>query len=149
METLSRLEFRSIFEVGCGSGRITRLVHQRWPGVQYTAIDLSLDRLMSARARAPRVEFIHSMVQSFRPHRTWDLVLAVEVLMHIPASDIASVIDRLFTFARRNVVTLDWAVPIDRPIAPWNDLHDYAELYGKRLLSVEQVGLQAIYVGAP
>lgn len=152
LATLDGLEFKSVLEVGCGFGRITRLVSERWPEASYTAIDLSAERLASAQRKAPNVEFIQTTIQGYKTRRKWDLVLAVETLMHVPGGEVEQVIERLLAMTRKHLVTLDWAVPLPAgtAIAPWNECHDYAGLYGERLRSVEQVGpLQAVYVVEP
>lgn len=144
---LEGLEFRSVLEVGCGWGRITELVHERWPDAEYTAIDLSRDRLMSAQRKAPGVTFVRSTVQGYGPARRYDLVLAVEILMHVVPSEIEAVIARLLSFSSRHVVSLDWAVPISGEVSPWNFCHPYGELYGSHLVSVHPAGpLQAIFL---
>jgi trans-aconitate methyltransferase len=143
---LERLEFTSVLEVGCGFGRITELVARRFPGVPITALDLSVDQLARARARVPDAEFVRSVFQGWRTQRRWDLVLAVEVLMHTPPADVAAVSAKLRRLSSRHVVTVDWTVelPKNKAIAPWNFRHDYAALLGPDAL-VETVGLQGIH----
>jgi cyclopropane fatty-acyl-phospholipid synthase-like methyltransferase len=144
---LEGLDFRSILEVGCGFGRITKLVSERWPDATYTAIDLSPERLESAARKAPGVEFVEATVQGYKTRRKWDLVLAVEMLMHVPEDEVAAVVERLCGLSRRWVVSLDWSEPIAGEIAPWNALFDYPALYGERLVRAERVGpLQSLYV---
>ena len=146
--TLERLDFDSILEFGCGWGRITKLVHDRWPDIPYRAVDLSEERLRSAALRARDVEFQRSTIAEYDGVGA-DLVLSVEVLMHQRPEDIAAATRKLIDLAKRYVVTLDWTEPIDRPAASHNFRHDYAALYGDRLLSVERIGLQSIFVATP
>jgi trans-aconitate methyltransferase len=147
MAVLERLEFRSVLEVGCGWGRITKIVRKRWPAIPYTAIDISPERLASASRKAPDVEFVESSIADYRPGRQWDLVLAVETLMHVPPDEIAAAVDRLHRLARRHIVSLDWTADLgSKPIAAHNWRHDYAELYGSVLVRTEPVGLQSIHV---
>lgn len=150
MSVLSGLEFGSVLEVGCGWGRITRLVAERWPDGPYVAIDLSRDRLMSAKRKAPGVLYKQAGLLEYEPPMLarFDLVLAVEVLMHVPPPGIAAAVDRLCELSARYVVSVDWAVPLaaGKVIAPWNALYDYPALYGSRLVSVTQTDRQAVFV---
>ena len=45
---------RSIYDLGCGPGNITRLLAERWPDARVTGIDSSADMLAKARQEAPR-----------------------------------------------------------------------------------------------
>src|SRR5262245_19088469 len=45
----SQLPMHDILELGCGSGRITKLLAEFYPAARITALDLSPDRLDAAR----------------------------------------------------------------------------------------------------
>src|SRR5688572_4487003 len=47
---------RSIYDLGCGPGTVTRLLAERWPEAAVTGIDSSADMLAKARQEAPRAE---------------------------------------------------------------------------------------------
>ncbi len=147
--TLETLEFASILEVGCGWGRITKLVHERWPDVPYTATDLSVDRIKAAAKHIKGVKFEAESISDLDSRRRYDLVLGVETLMHVPPSLISESIEKLCRLSRRYVVNLDWNTRLSQVIAAHNFIHDYRKLYGERLVSEEQIGLQAIYVAKP
>lgn len=131
-ELLNGLTFDSVLEVGCGDGRVTALVQRHRPA-SYLAIDLSPHRIATASKRVPGVEFEVSSLEDFEPSgRRWDLVIAAEVLMHIPTADIAGATNKLAYMSNRHVVTVDWAegTPTpDRPKTDWCFLHDYPALY--------------------
>jgi hypothetical protein len=147
MALLEVRDFASILEVGCGWGRITKLVHDRWPDKPYHAIDLSGEAIASARRKVTGVTFDETTIQDFEADRTWDLVLAVEALMHVKPDEIEAVIAKLLALSTRCVVSLDWSASLgNAPIAPWNFRHDYEAMYGERLVKTEPIGLQSIYV---
>lgn len=154
IEVLDSLEFNSILEIGCGFGRITKLLAERYPHATIDAIDISEDRLKSARNKVPEnknVNFYQTTIQEFnRPRNNlqkWDLVISVECLMHIPPVDISNVIEKMFQLSNGHIVTLDWSVPLNEgtPIAEHNRLHDYSYYFGDHLSWTEQIGLQSIY----
>lgn len=139
LKVLAPLEYDSVLEVGCGFGRITRLL-----GNNVTAIDPSADQLSAARAVAPGCELIQSSIQAFETDRRWDLVLAVEVLMHIRPEDMPAVADKMRSLARRQIVTLDWTDPVERPTAPHNFRHHYPSLFGEPA-EVVRLGAQSLF----
>jgi trans-aconitate methyltransferase len=145
LDVLDGLSFRSILEVGCGFGRVTRLVAERWPDVPITALDLSTEQLASLQSAVPRVQTVESTIQGFTSRRKWDLVLAVEVLMHVPPDQIEKVVGKLRRLARTNLVSVDWAVPYGdtRELGGTDFCHDYAALYGDA--DVVELGAQRLY----
>jgi trans-aconitate methyltransferase len=143
---LDALTFDTVLEVGSGFGRITRLIAERWPDARITALDLSSEQLASLQAAVPTVRVIESTIQSFRPgRRHWDLVLAVEVLMHIPPDEIEKIVGKLRKLATSDLVSVDWAVPYGetRQMGDSDFCHDYAALYGDA--EVVELGAQRLY----
>src|SRR4030095_8855226 len=47
---------RSIYDLGCGPGNITRMLAERWPDARVVGIDSSAAMLAKARKEAPRAE---------------------------------------------------------------------------------------------
>ena len=117
----------SVLEVGCGFGRITQIIS---PHVgRYVAIDVSQHQIAAAEAKTVNVEYHQVALQDFRSDESFDLVLAVEVLMHIPPTQIVDAINRLCGLSSRYVLICDWAFPIERHVAEHNWLHPYADLF--------------------
>src|SRR5438105_4180228 len=61
---------RTIVDLGCGAGNVTRLLGERWPQARVVGIDSSRSMLESARAATkddPRFEWIEADVASWRP----------------------------------------------------------------------------------
>lgn len=110
VDRLDGLEFGSVLEVGCGFGRITELVAGRYRDAAYTAVDVSPDMLASAAQKVPRARFIESSILDLDAEgATWDLVLAVEVLMHVPPDEIVATVEKLCSLAAKYLVTVDYA----------------------------------------
>lgn len=141
LDVLAGLEFDSVLEVGCGLGRITAMLQTD----DLTAIDIGADQVAVTRDRVPTARVEQARIQDYEPDRQWDLVLASEVLMHIPPADIQAVCDKLQRLSLRWVVTVDWTEPITRRVLPHNWLHDYRSLFGK-VETVVPIGLQSIFV---
>ena len=132
---LTRLDYDSVIEVGCGFGRITQLVRPH--AVWYTAIDVSPDQIRAASQRVPDVSYTCTSIEDFQADgRQWDLVLAVEVLMHVPPESITEVTQKLLSLSSRHVVTVDWVGLGD--LASHNWVHDYRALFSD--CHVEPIG---------
>ena len=150
-DALRSLQFASVLEVGCGFGRIGAIVADVASDAKYTGIDLSPTLLASAAARLPDGTFRETTLDDYRPvARTWDLVLAVEVLMHVLPVDMPTTIRKLLRLSKRYVLTVDWTEPVPKPAAH-NFRHDYGALWADALaptdrLSRRRVGLQTLYL---
>lgn len=140
---LRPLPFRTVLDVGCGFGRIGQLLTELRPDVDYTGIDISEEQLTAARRRlGPKARLVTGDIRAL-PTRKYDLVLAIEVLMHLPPSDIGPVAATLRRLARGHLVTLDWEAPGSEAGGYcWG--HDYAALFPGASRTV--VGRQALWL---
>jgi trans-aconitate methyltransferase len=146
VETLRPLRFRTVLEVGCGFGRIGELVMELRPDVDYTGTDVSQDQLDAARRRlGPRARLELGDLRRIATTRRYDLVLAIEVLMHVPPADIAAVVATLGALTRGTLVTLDLSRPIGRKVSAPDFLHDYRALLGPDATE-RPIGAQSIWV---
>lgn len=153
VQLLGRLEFASVLEVGCGFGRIASLVRRVNPKASYMGLDLSPTMIAAARERlGTDAELVTGSILDFKTKARYDLVIAVEVLMHVLPEDVAAAVRKLDRLAKGHIVTLDWTTPVPgkRPAAH-NFLHPYPELLGTgpfgrtRDVEVIPIGLQAIH----
>jgi len=143
LEAFGSIQVDSILEVGVGTGRIGSLVCERWPNATYTGIDISPTRIVEARANLPeRAQLVEADLLDYEPQRTFDLVLAVEVLMHVRPADLPAAVANLLSWSGRHVFTVDWTEPITKATQPHNFLHDYAAL---GLTPATVVGRQSIH----
>ena len=140
---LDSLAFANVLEIGCGIGRITSVLEAY--GKPITVIDIGSPQLDATLRRVPAAEGIRSSLQALATDRRWELVIASEVLMHVPPADIGAACAKLRRLASRWIVTVDWTEPIDAAIHPHNWLHDYGSLFGSIERSIP-VGLQTIHV---
>lgn len=139
----------SILDVGCGIGRLASLLAEVLPDAYYSGLDIGKEQAAATRLVRPDGSVYVGAIQDFAPGHQYDLVLASEVLMHIPPDEIQAVCDKLKRLARRYVVTVDWTQPLeDTPTARWNWQHDYWQLFG----TVEHetvIGLQSVLLIRP
>ena len=132
LDILGALSFRSVGEIGCGFGRLGSQLTESW-GARWTGADLSRGQLVEARERDERIRpFLVEASAEALPFTggAFDLVLAVEMLMHIPPERIGSVLKELWRVARLYVVHLDWFEDylVDHGTG-WCWVHDYPRLW--------------------
>ena len=134
---------RRIVELGCGFGRITRLLADAFPGASITAVDLSEAQLQHARKYCEGRQNITFATYDFYsgaplPGGHHDLAVAIEVFLHHPETFLPGFLKRLSGTADL-IAHIDWSEewPWPRPEHVW--IHDYAALY--RELGLECVAL--------
>jgi len=78
VKKVQREDKERILEIGCGDGRILNFLGER----KNMGVDLSLSAILFARAFNPNISFIHGDANDVAD--TFSIVLAIEVLEHIP-----------------------------------------------------------------
>lgn len=139
----ARVPFRRILDLGCGFGRITRLLADAWPAAIVTAVDLSEDQLQNARKYCEGRGNIEFATYDFYsnapiPGAPHDVVVAVEVFLHHPETVLRQLLRRL-SGACDYIVNIDWSEewPWPRPEHVW--IHHYTAIYSE--LSLECASL--------
>lgn len=131
VQVLDTLQFRTVLEVGCGFGRMTKIVSEKYSPTEYKAFDISKDQILKAMALCTRrIDFAVSSISDFKSEKKFDLVLASEVLLHIKPNDIEKVINKLWSFTGKYLVTID---PYEMPKVHGGHafIHPYARMFQK------------------
>jgi trans-aconitate 2-methyltransferase len=76
IDRIPRIEAQRIYDLGCGTGTITRLLAERWPTARVTGIDGSPEMLAKARALARRIDFVEADLSSWAPQGPADLLFS-------------------------------------------------------------------------
>ena len=86
---------RSVVDLGCGTGGVTRILAERWPEAQVTGLDSSAAMLAKARAGTPvpGVTWLEADIASWRPEGELDVVYSNAALHWV--ADHASLFPRL------------------------------------------------------
>ena len=139
--------FSTVIEVGCGFGRITKILLSNFPDIkEYIAVDLSPHQIENAKRYVKKIkngkgntQFIVSDIQSLQIDKKYDLVIASEVLMHILPSEIEEVMQKLVDISNQHVVNIDWyEEKTPTKAAPHNFIYQYEKIY-QDIPSVMQV----------
>lgn len=75
---------RRITDLGCGDGRITRLLQARWPGAAVTGIDSDAAMLAAAREPPGDIEWVAADIAGWRPDTPRDLIFSNAGLHWLP-----------------------------------------------------------------
>ena len=137
-----------------GFGRIGRQLVDKL-GVEWAGVDLSRSQLLVARRLNPQLKSSLAEASATSlpfPDNSFDLVLAVELLLHIPPEQIATATQELLRVARSYVVHLDWFEDyITGFKTGWCWVHDYPKLWQahgatSRDVPMKSVGIQRVFI---
>jgi trans-aconitate methyltransferase len=128
IDYLSHLKFNSVLELGAGFGRITNLIDREFKPSKYVVVDISEDQLN--HITIPNIIKITSDISKFDTDQKFDLVIAVEVLMHQLPDKVQSIVDNMKRWSKKHVISLDYDGPSEG-LAEHNFSHDYHRLYGE------------------
>jgi SAM-dependent methyltransferase len=133
--------FKSVLELGCGFGRITKLLLTNFDNItEYLAVDISPHQIENAKnllssmniSNKVKLDFMVSDIQSLNLDKKYDLVILSEVLLHILPTEIGSIIKKLLSLSKKNIINIDWYEENPpKKQAPHNFIHQYETLYKK------------------
>lgn len=116
---LKTLQFDSVLEIGASFGRITKLIQENFHPKRFLAIDPAPDV-----QRYDEVEFWQVPIEGLNTTERFDLVIAVETLMHI--KHYQHVLDMMKKFSKKYVIHLDYHEKIPAwPLGEGNYLHEF------------------------
>jgi trans-aconitate 2-methyltransferase len=88
LELLDRvpLEFPAVvYDLGCGTGQVTRVIAQRWPAASVHGLDSSREMLEKAAADGGPVRWIEADLRTWRPDAPPDLLYSNATLQWVDA----------------------------------------------------------------
>lgn len=136
-------DIETVLEVGCGFGRITKILLENPNIKRIEAIDISAAQIENARKLITdcRVDFRVKSLFELDYDNEFDLVVASEVLLHVPPDRFQEAIERLHK-AGSQVYHVDWYAPGEpETVGGFCWQHPYPEPIIKKLHR------QAIYLG--
>lgn len=84
MKELSRLQFDSVLDVGCGEGSLLMMIHEKYPRVRLAGTELSRTALQYCREQFPDAELMEWDIEAeAAPQVRYDLVVSMQVFEHL------------------------------------------------------------------
>jgi trans-aconitate 2-methyltransferase len=74
----------TVFDLGCGTGNITRLLSERWPQAQVVGVDGSAEMLAQAQRQPSRIRWVQQNLAAWRADRPADLIYSNAALHWLP-----------------------------------------------------------------
>jgi trans-aconitate 2-methyltransferase len=120
LELLDRVPLESpgvIYDLGCGSGNVTRIISERWPSATVYGIDNSKDMLEKTAAQPGKVRWIEADIRHWRPDEPPDLIYSNATLHWVEGHH--RLFPRLVGFLRAGgclavQMPLSWGAPSHR-----------------------------------
>lgn len=106
VELARPLNPHTILDAGAGEGFLTGSLAHEFPQAKITVVDSGPSDLELLRKRVPQVDAIQADLQTFDLGRRFDLLIATEVLEHLPKA--ADALKHFARHADRIIVTVPW-----------------------------------------
>lgn len=77
LDLLARIDIAApaeVYDLGAGTGNVTRLLKARWPDAHVTGVDGSREMLAKAAAEAPAIDWQHADLATWRPQHPADVI---------------------------------------------------------------------------
>lgn len=142
IKVLRKIKFKTVFEIGAGFGRITKIILDNFDIKKYLALDISDHQIQNLKKYVGKrkyqlyhktADFLEYEPTSF-PCKNYDLVIAVETLMHIPPTKIDLFVNKMINLSRKHVLNIDFSLNEKIELRSYNFAHNYDSIYsGYRL----------------
>jgi SAM-dependent methyltransferase len=147
-------DVKTVLEVGCGYGRVTKLIMDVLDPKLCIASDSIPEQIQNCMDNLSYDNLIFRMLditneREFKRNQEFDLVVASEVLMHIRPFEIDQVIRRLVRTACKYFINIDYYELPPIPLFPHNFMHQYVEIFSKlgaKKVDVTRAGKQCIFL---
>ena len=125
---LKSIDVRTIYEAGCGYGRITNILRNVFPRSIIYACDISKEQLNQTK-KHPKTKYFVDSVYNSRGKRKGDLSIAVELFMHIKPENIEKALKPFIDFSSKHIINIDWFDPAFKGKSNFCFQHDYKGFY--------------------
>jgi trans-aconitate 2-methyltransferase len=87
LELLARVDLEApavVYDLGCGTGEVTGIMAERWPGATVTGVDGSADMLERASGAASNLRWLRQDIAAWKPQSAPDLIYSNAALHWLP-----------------------------------------------------------------
>lgn len=120
LELLERVSIQTadlIYDLGCGSGEMTRIISDRWPAARVYGLDNSHEMLTQAASNFEEIQWIESDIRSWSPDEPLDLIYSNATLQWLEGHE--ALFPRLLGYLKPGgclavQMPLSWLMPSHR-----------------------------------
>ncbi len=80
-------EYSHVYDLGCGTGHLTKILAERFPEASVTGVDSSPEMLAEARREFPAISWLQADIAGWRPDRPADLIFSSAALQWLPSHE--------------------------------------------------------------
>lgn len=84
---IPKLEYHKIYDLGCGTGHLTRILADTFPNSKVAGVDSSPEMLAQARREFPRLDWQQGDINSWHPAAPPDLIYTNAALHWVPGHE--------------------------------------------------------------
>lgn len=106
--------YKTIYDLGCGTGHLTRLLQRYWPTAKVTGIDSSREMLAQAQSEPSAIVWQQQDITTWQPPAPADLIFSNATLQWLPRHE--KLLPQLLDFLRPNgVLAIQMANNFNQP----------------------------------
>lgn len=76
-----------VYDLGCGTGNVTRALVERWPGAEVIGVDSSTEMLAGARDAVPGARFVQADLNTWQPEAPPEVIYSNAALQWLDGHD--------------------------------------------------------------
>lgn len=126
---MKKMQFTTVLELGSGVGNLSKHIKENFPSCHLTGIDI-------VKGNEYLDEFTHADITRYDTEKTFDVIVARCVLLHIRPEHIDRLVKKLLKWSK-TVMILDYDPINVIPLADHNFRHDFTMFPHKLRLSPE------------
>jgi len=123
---LASFSNKKILDVGCGYGYFSQLIAKTFPNSFVTGIDKDQSKIKNAKNnfKLPNLKFLIVDACEFHLKNYFDIIMAIDLLHHIPSDDHFKVMDVIKSNLKDNGVFINVDLNKNSFLVCFNTLHD-------------------------
>ena len=142
-DTLKTISFTSLVELGCNSGPMLSVIHERFPKAKLTGVETNALAVEDGARLLPSATFALDSLMGWLPKqdaRSYDVVLSYYTLAYVAPRDLPAVLWQTVRVAKRAVVL---AEPVATPTEPPGMVYAYPEWRHDYVAAFRHLGWKA------
>ena len=120
LDEINKVDFKSIADIGCGDGRLTKEISKKFKDKEVIGIDYSKKAINLANVLNPDLNFINTDITKNLIEKKFDVATLIEVFEHIPKEDCNLFVEAIYKTLNNNGLLL---LTVPHKNKPLNEKH--------------------------